>query len=367
MSVRRGEDAADTGVMSPLDDGSTLPYSWYSNTAIYELEQRRIFRRSWQFAGLTHYVEMPGDFFTCQAGQVPIVVTRDGASGLNAFVNVCRHRGSVLVNEPFGNQKSLQCSYHAWTYGLDGSLLAVPGSGRDFDRQPFHLLPVRVETWGPFIFVNLFLDCNPLAATLGSLPELTRQTGLPLDLIRPRLHRKYEIKANWKVVVDNYLECYHCRVAHPSFCDLIDLDNYVVTEYELFSTQTGPIRESARRKPYEVGGGVEAGFYAYLWPNFTINVYPGPGNLSLNIFEPIDVDHTLAKFDYCFVDSVADQAIEDFAAFIDQVQIEDTELCESVQRGLRSGMLDRGTLMLPQEKAVAHFQRLVAGAIDGGQ
>ncbi len=187
-------------------------------------------------------------------------------------------------------------------------------------------------------------------------------TGLRLDGIHRRVRRTYEIAANWKVVMDNYLECYHCPVAHPSFTDLIDLDKYVVTEYDYFSTQAGPARDSAREGKdglYELRGGVEAGFYAYLWPNFTINIYPGPGNVSLNLIVPVDEHHTLAIYEYCFADEVSEQEERDFVRFIDQVQEEDIVLCESVQRGLRSGYYDQGKLMMRREHALRHFQLLV--------
>ena len=106
-----------------------------------------------------------------------------------------------------------------------------------------------------------------------------------------------------------------------------------------------------------------AGFYAYLWPNFTLNIYPGPGNVSLNLFLPIDVNRTVAIYEYCFVDEVASAEEEDFVRFIDQVQDEDVVLCESVQRGLSSGYFDQGRLMLRREKALRHFQQLVFRAL----
>jgi phenylpropionate dioxygenase-like ring-hydroxylating dioxygenase large terminal subunit len=342
-----------------LDQGYTLPALWYTDRGIFEIEQGRIFQGTWQFVGFSEQVQRPGEFFTSFAGLVPIVVLRDG-NRLRAFVNVCRHRGSVLVGETSGSRKSLQCRYHAWTYGLDGSLVAAPGSKDEpgFDRGDFSLFSLRVETWGPFVFVNPDPAARPLAAVLGRLPALIEETGLDLGAIKPRIRKQYEIAANWKVVVDNYLECYHCKVAHPSFCDLIDVDNYVVTEYEYSSVQRAPARKGGPGAGRAARGANE-GFYAYLWPNFTINIYPGPGNVSLNLFLPVGLDRTLAIFDYCFVDDVDDGEVAKFAAFIEQVQNEDTALCESVQVGLRSGAFDQGRLMLSRESALRHFQRLV--------
>ena len=115
--------------MATIADGRTIPFDWYSDPAVLRLERERIFRRTWQYAGRTDQVAEPGAFFTCDLAGVPIVVVRDEQGGLRAFLNVCRHRGS-LVCEGEGTRASLQCPYHAWTYGLDGSLRAAPRSER---------------------------------------------------------------------------------------------------------------------------------------------------------------------------------------------------------------------------------------------
>jgi phenylpropionate dioxygenase-like ring-hydroxylating dioxygenase large terminal subunit len=354
-----------------LDAGYTLPASWYTDSSYYDREKSVVFRRSWQYVGLTEDVPGHGDFRTMTLGDVPIVVVRDADGSLRGFVNVCRHRGSTLVLEEQGCKKSIQCHYHAWTYGLNGRLLAAPGSRSepDFDPSQFSLVPIAVDTWGPLIFVNPDVDAAPLADTLGDLPRQVAEIGLDMNRIRLRQRDTYDIKANWKVVVDNYLECYHCPVAHPGFTDLIDLDQYVIREYDLFSTQTGPPTDKAKMGDaaglYTIGEGVEDGFYVYLWPNFMLNIYPGPGNVSLNLILPTATGETRAVYEYCFVDEVADSEVADFITFIDQVQREDIVLCESVQRGLRSGYIDQGKLMLSREAALRHFQRLVYRFLEG--
>lgn len=355
-------------VRAALDRGYTLPVAWYTDPAIFAAERTRIFRHCWQYVGLAEQVAQPGDFFTCAVGGVPLIVTRDAEGALRAFVNVCRHRGAQLVREERGQCKVFQCHYHAWTYNLDGSLRAAPGMREEptFDPAEFSLFAARIDSWGPFLFVNLDPAAPPLTAVLGALPDLVARTGLDLGGVKRRVRQVYDIAANWKVVVDNYLECYHCPVAHPGFSQLIDLQDYHVTEYEFFSTQGGPLRQSHGDDPlYDTSGGVKEGFYAFLWPNFTLNIYPGPGNLSLNLFLPLAPDRTLAIYEYCFADAVGAREEADFVAFIEQVQVEDVVLCESVQRGLATGYLERGKLMLRQERALRHFQRLVARFLDG--
>ncbi|MBA3822684.1 MAG: aromatic ring-hydroxylating dioxygenase subunit alpha [Ktedonobacterales bacterium] len=348
-----------------LEAGYTLPTEWYIRDEYFQREQHRVFRRTWQYVGLLEQVAKTGDFFTVQFGTTSLIIVRETETTLHAFANVCRHRGSQLIDGDSGTCTTLQCRYHAWTYRLDGSLLKAPGMADEPDFHPdqFALAAVAVDTWGPFIFVNLDAHATPLQSLLGELPTLVKQTGLALGDIRRRIRRTLEIQANWKVVVDNYLECYHCPVAHPAFCDLIDINDYHVTEYDSFSTQTGALKKSAKRGKgkhgYDASQGVTDGFYAYLWPNFTLNIYPGPGNVSLNLFVPLDTHRTLAIYDYCFADAVSDRDVADFVRFIDQVQDEDTVLCEAVQRGMRSGFFEQGKLMLSRERALRHFQHLV--------
>lgn len=360
------------GLATSLRDGYTLPSTWYTDATIFHAEKDRIFRRSWQYVGLADRLARRGDFLTYWAGDVPIVVVRDERELLRGFVNVCRHRGSQLVLDRCGTRQSIQCHYHAWTYSLDGSLCAAPGEKGEphFDRGEFSLVPVQVDTWGPFVFVNPDVGAPPLAHVLGDLPQLVNETGIDLNALRCRKRDRYDIAANWKVVVDNYLECYHCPVAHPGFSDLIDTQNYTIREYDYFSTQTGGVKQSARegrRSPYVIGEGVEDGFYVFLWPNFMVNIYPGPGNVSLNLIVPQDTERTEAEYEYLFADEVTDGEVAEFTGFIDQVQREDTVLCESVQRGLRSGFFDQGKLLLSREAALRHFQLLVYGSVTAGE
>src|SRR5215210_548784 len=223
--------------MATIADGRTIPFDWYSDPAVLRLERDRIFRRSWQYAGRTEQVAEPGSFFTCDAGGVPIVVVRDRDGLLHAFVNVCRHRGS-LVCEGEGRRETLQCPYHAWTYELDGSLRAAPRSEREtgFEKGELGLVPVSVEAWGPFVFVNPDADAPPLAEILGELPELLAGAGLALDSLR-FLHRsRSEYEANWKICCENFLECYHCQVAHPGFSKVAEAsdDAYELVESRWF-------------------------------------------------------------------------------------------------------------------------------------
>jgi phenylpropionate dioxygenase-like ring-hydroxylating dioxygenase large terminal subunit len=352
--------------MSTIADGRTIPFDWYSDPAVLRLERERIFRQTWQYAGRTDQVAEPGAFFTCDLAGIPVVIVRDEQGGLRGFLNVCRHRGS-LVCEGEGKRASLQCPYHAWTYGLDGSLRAAPRSDRvpGFEKDALGLVPVAVDSWGPFVFVNPDADAEPLAETLAELPELLGASGLDLDSLR-FLKRASgpEYAANWKVCSENYLECYHCQVAHPGFSKVVDVsvDAYVLEERRRFSTQYGPVRESWQGD-FDPRGPVARGQFHFVWPNLTINVMPGHPNLSIGPIVPTGPETTARFLDY-FVGPDVDQAwIDEMLEFDDQVGAEDRVLVERVQKGLRGGGVEHGRLMGDSERLIAHFQGLLLDAL----
>ena len=218
---------------------------------------------------------------------MPIVVVRDHDGDLNGFVNICRHRATEVA-QGRGKRETLQCPYHAWTYGLDGGLRAAPRSDREagFDRADYCLQRVAVDTWGPMVFVNRDLDAAPLASVLGDLPARVAAAGIDLGTLHFRSRSEWEIAANWKAIVENYLECYHCPTAHPGFSKLIDVDpdEYELTSGEWYSSQVGHVRESVSGNggaPYSLDEGSREAHFHYVWPTFTINVLPGPPNMCL--------------------------------------------------------------------------------------
>jgi phenylpropionate dioxygenase-like ring-hydroxylating dioxygenase large terminal subunit len=352
--------------METIADGRTIPFDWYSDPAVLRLERERIFRRAWQYAGRTDQAAGPGAFFTCDLGGVPVVVVRDEEGGLRAFLNVCRHRGS-LVCEGEGRRATLQCPYHAWTYGLDGSLRAAPRSELvpGFDKELLGLVALPVEAWGPFVFVSPDPEAAPLAETLGELPALVDASGVDLGSLR-FLKRAGgpEYAANWKVCSENFLECYHCQVAHPGFSKVVDVsvDAYELEESALFSTQYGPVRETWKGD-FDPRGPIERGQFHFLWPNVTINLMPGQPNLSIGPIVPTGPETTARFLDY-FVGPEVEQAwIDDMLEFDDQVGAEDRVLVERVQKGLRGGGIEHGRLMGDSERLIAHFQGLLLDAL----
>jgi phenylpropionate dioxygenase-like ring-hydroxylating dioxygenase large terminal subunit len=343
----------------------SLPWAWYADADVLRREGERIFARSWQYVGHKEQIGETGGFFTATAGQIPVVVTRARDGELRAFLNVCRHRGHVVATGS-GARETLQCPYHAWTYGLDGRLRAAPRSDREpgFDNDDLGLKQIQVDTWGPFVFVNPDPEALPLAAALGDVPAQLAQI-LDVNALEFRFRTEFELDANWKISCENFLECYHCAVAHPGFSAAVDVspDAYRLSADGLVSSQVGPLRQNGNS--FLADGEVPRSQFHFLWPNFGLNVFPGHPNLSCGPMVPLGPERTGRFLDYFFAPEVDQEWIDELVAFDNQVGTEDRALVEGVQRGVRSGILTEGRLLSESEQLVAHFQRLCAEALAG--
>jgi phenylpropionate dioxygenase-like ring-hydroxylating dioxygenase large terminal subunit len=342
-----------------------VPWSWYSDPEVLRLEQERVFARAWQYVGHSGQVTENGTYFTSSVGALPVVVTRDREGRLNAFANVCRHRGfQVAVGE--GARETLQCGYHAWTYDLDGSLRAAPRANREqgFDADELSLRRIQVDAWGPFLFANPDLGAPPLADTLRDLPEQVVAVGIDVDGLEFRLRSEFSVDANWKIVCENFLECYHCAVAHPGFTGLVDVapDSYRLEIGETFSSQRGPLRENGRAA-YDAAGEVGHSQFHFIWPSTGINIFPGKPNLSIGPMIPAGPARTDRFLDYFFGQGVDRAWVDELLAFDDQIGREDRALVEGVQRGVSAGAIERGKLLAESEQLVADFQRRVVAAL----
>jgi choline monooxygenase len=343
----------------------TLPYSWYVDPEVLQLEQDRIFRSAWQYAGHTGEAPEPGSYFTTRAGRTPVLVTRARDGELRAFLNVCRHRG-FPVAEGAGRRETIQCPYHAWTYGLDGSLRAAPRSEEEphFPQDELGLCRVAVDTWGPFLFVNVSHDPEPLAEALGSMPAQVAELGLDVASLHFYTRWETEVAANWKIVCENFLECYHCQVAHPQLASLIDVsaDAYALSTDGRLSSQRGPVRTGGATTMH-LDGELPRSQFHFLWPNLGVNIFPGKPNISIGPMVPVAPDRTYRFLDYFFGPDVEQEWIDELMAFDDQVGIEDRGLVEGVQRGIASGGLEHGYLMGRSEQLIGHFQSLTRAAL----
>jgi phenylpropionate dioxygenase-like ring-hydroxylating dioxygenase large terminal subunit len=337
----------------------TVPWSWYSDPAILALELERIFHRSWQYAGHLGELQGPGSYFASETGPVPIVITLDTDGELRGFVNVCRHRGAIVATDA-RRRGTIQCPYHAWTYGLDGRLRAAPRSDQDpaFDAGERCLLPVSVGTWGPFVFANPDPHAEPLSDVLGDLPELVAQHGLDVDSLKFDRRVRYELKANWKIALENYLECIHCPVNHPGLVEVIDERRMELDAAGLRASQFTPVhpRSLDGRGPIDAHGVVGSAQNHLWYPTLKFNVLPGHPNLSIGPLWPTSPGTSAAYLDYWFADGVEQEWIDDVFALDTQIGAEDTALVEAAQQGTSSGMVERGWVLGGPEALIGHFQ-----------
>jgi choline monooxygenase len=357
-----------------LEQASTLPSRYYLDPAVLERERDRIFARTWQLVAHWDDLARPGDFVPVSVLDEPIVVVHGTDGRLRAFYNVCRHRaGQVALTR--GNRRALQCRYHGWTYALDGSLRTAPEMEQTsgFDPADFGLQPVRVDRFGPFVFVNLDDDAPDLASVLGGIPAEVAAAGFDLSAMSRVERRDYVIECNWKVYVDNYLEGYHIPIAHPGLFREIDYDAYRIETYAWHSRQHAPVRElkpgqeiGRDRRYLRSPDGEEDALYYWVFPNTMFNLYPD--NMSTNVILPLGHDRTLTIFEWYFAQPGSGggwESMQQTIAFSDEIQREDIVLCEQVQRGLRSASYDRGRFSALRENGVHHFQRLVWRALEG--
>jgi ferredoxin-NADP reductase/phenylpropionate dioxygenase-like ring-hydroxylating dioxygenase large terminal subunit len=355
-----------------VDRGESLPVAWYTDPAFTELELQKIFRNTWQYVGPLCELANVGDFISGFAGNVPVAVVRD-ETGLNGFVNVCRHRRHQVMKGR-GNANMLQCGYHAWTYDLTGCLRGVPRSQHEpnFNLEDYPLLRARAEALGPWVFVNLNPNAHPISYYFGDVLGMIAQSGLDLDSLQHWQREEWEARANWKTMVENFLECYHCAVAHPSFSAAIDVrpENYALTTYDWMLSQVGNVRESALEgkslvKIYDVRGALVEAQYHFLWPNFTVSINPGVPNLSIDVWYPHGPNAARGFSEHYFGPGVTRQKAEEMIAFNAEVGDEDDELTNSVQLGLISGLPETGRFLTQAEHLAVDFMKLVVGAMTG--
>jgi len=326
----------------------TLPGAWYTDPAVLERERAAVLRAGWQYVGSAADVAEPGSFMAADLAGLPIVVTRDTDGALHGLVNVCRHRGA-LVAEGCGRRKTLQCRYHGWTYRLDGTLHRSPGMDAPDDVR---LPAIGVATLGPLLFATADPDPEPLEAVLAPFLAMLRDVARvdPEGMVlRRRL--EHRIEANWKVVVENFIECYHCPLVHSETLPGFGGDDYRVGQFGPLHTQELDAQEFC---------------FAYLYPATQLSAYGREGAFVARAIVPDGHRATRVALDYWFTPDADDAAADAYVDWFERVIGEDVPLCESVQVGLESGALPQGLLNPDAESGLAAFQRLLAADLDGG-
>ena len=350
-----------------IHKATTLPGSFYHDESIYELQKNSLFPSSWQWIASSDALRSPGQIFPFRfmPGLLdePLMFAMGGADELRCLSNVCTHRGNLLVHKACKVPR-IRCRYHGRLFGLDGCMEHMPefAGVEGFPGNTDDLASIPWAQLGKHLFVNLggapsFDEwIGPVANRLGWLPI----NGFMLDSGKSKT---YEINANWALYVDNYLEGFHIPFVHPGLNSVLDFGSYEEEMYQWGTLQVGVAKpgEAVFDLPEtspDYGKNIAA-YYYWLFPNTMLNFYPW--GLSINVVRPIGIDRTQVSF----ITYVWKPELVQFGAGadLDQVEKEDEEVVEAVQKGIRSRFYDRGRYSPTREKGVHHFHRLLVNSL----
>jgi Rieske 2Fe-2S family protein len=368
-------------VRRPYRAASLLPGRTYHDPSIFEWERNTFLRGDWVIVGREAQAADPGTYFLAELDGEPILVVRGRDAQLRAFYNVCRHRGTAVVEEPAGKAVRFQCPYHAWIYDLDGTLVRAKHTEDldDFTFEGFGLGPISLETWQGFVVLNLDPQATPLADQLGDLvPHLAR---FDFASLRPARHLEYDVAANWKFIAENYSECYHCPGLHPQLNKLTPYD--LGGDYEPNGAWQGGWQEliaGAETMALDGGQGSRRGrpampgitpqderriYYYVVWPTAFLSIHPdyllvhllipdGPARTRV-VCELLFPPATIARPDFDPTDAIA---------FWDLTNSQDWHVCELQQKGTASRSWTQGRYS-NQEASVHAFDLMVADRYAG--
>ncbi|MEY4361222.1 MAG: hypothetical protein RL391_528 [Actinomycetota bacterium] len=322
----------------------TLPASWYSDPAVYSHERSAIWAHRWIMFCTTAELQKPGDYVADEIAGWPLIAIVTPEGELRAFHNVCPHRAGVILWPGSGRSGNLVCRYHGWAFGWDGALK----SARDFGAteppciEDNSLKAVRVETWGPLVFVCLDPEASPLSDEIGLLDEHVRRHDFDGFHYGHRVTR--ELACNWKTYVDNYLEGYHVQLLHPLLNSAIDMSTYRVSipDPTFCLHEAGPVE-----------GSTSAGVWVFKYPNLAVNVYSDGMNIERIV--PLSKDRTAVVYDY-FAYDLSPERMEQMVEMSNVTLDEDQMIAELVQRNLDAGVYRKGLLSPKHETGLAWFQ-----------
>ncbi len=337
----------------------------------HAVDQETIIKRTWQWVCHIENLRDVGSFVTADIAGQPICIIRNKDKTLGAFFNVCKHRAMKLLHDHAGQTSRITCPYHGWTYDLGGQLIVAPATEHliDFDTKTICLDRIQVEVFCGFVFVNLDPKAPSLASLSGALAD-------EIDFWVPDIERltfakrlNYQIQANWKNVVDNFLECYHCPIAHKDFCTLVDMNTYKVTTHGIYSSHMAEAGKGDNSAYTVDQASVRDHAVWWLWPNTCLMRYPGRGNLIVMQIIPVSPGYCLETYDFFFETSIPTEAEKEAIDYLDNVlQAEDIWIVEHVQRGMSTTAFEQGRIIYDpagsgkSEHAVHHFHGLVLEA-----
>jgi phenylpropionate dioxygenase-like ring-hydroxylating dioxygenase large terminal subunit len=346
----------------------TLPQRYFVSPEIFATEQAAIFSAQWVLVGHQSQIAKAGDYFVQEAAGESLIMVRDQKAEVRGFYNVCRHRGTRLCEDQTGHFSTIQCPYHAWTYGLDGRLVGAPHMDkvRGFDRVEYSLHPINLALWEGFIFVNLADDPTPLEKVLASLAGKFSHWNLPK--LRSAKRIEYDVRANWKLIFENYSECYHCPGVHPALQKLTPSD---LAENDLCEGPfLGGFMPITKGHSLTITGNAcalpvgdvkgedhDRIFYYSIFPNMLLSMHPD--YVMLHQLWPQAPERTLILCDWFFNPEAFDRADfhpNDAIEFWDMTNKQDWHVCELSQQGIASRAYQPGPYS-PRESIPAAWDR----------
>lgn len=346
----------------------TLHTDFYTDPAMYQLAKEKLFVPSYQFIGDQHAVAGIGYChpFTFLEGYLnePLVLTKDSNGALHCLSNVCTHRGTIVVHEPC-KVSQLRCRYHGRSFALDGRFKSMPEfkEVKDFPAPSDNLTQLPVKQWGPWLFASL----QPGADPAPYLEDMISRVGwLPVNEFKPRpdLSKDYVVKAHWALYCENYLEGFHIPFVHAGLNAVIDFGNYTTETFRYSNLQLGIAKDEddifdlpASSPDY---GKKVAAYYFFVFPNMMFNFYPW--GLSINIVQPLTIDRCKVSFlTYVWKE---DKFNTGAGSDLNTVEMEDEEVVEAVQTGVRSRFYGHGRYSVTREQGTHHFHRIISSLLN---
>ncbi|MFC4591338.1 aromatic ring-hydroxylating oxygenase subunit alpha [Sphaerisporangium corydalis] len=357
---------------------ATLSGGLYTDENIFALEQQRIFESMWFCAARSADLARPGAYRTVQVGRESVIVSRAKDGSVRAFLNVCRHRGARLCTEESGEvRRAFTCAYHAWTYDLDGRLIAAPNLTKmpDIDRVAYGLVNVHVREWLGYVWVCLAdeppsFEQDVLGAVVTRLGDLASIENYGIEDLKVGRRIVYDVKANWKLIVENFMECYHCATIHPELTEVLPefADGYAAQYFvghgasfaagvEGFTVDGSPgvdripgVSEDQDRRYYAIT----------IKPQVFVNLVPD--HAIVHRMYPLAADRTIVECDWLFLPEVVDGGADlgPSVELFHKVNVQDFDACERCQPGMSSRAYARGGVLVPSEHHIAIFHDWVA-------
>ncbi len=362
----------------------TLPGRSYTDPTVFQQEQARIFETYWFAAARSADIDGPGSFRTVDVGRENVLIVRGRDRALRAFLNVCRHRGARVCMEQSGTgRRKLQCGYHAWTYSLDGALVAAPNLTQmeDVDRSRYGLIPVHLREWLGYVWVSLAeeppsFEDTVVGAVAGRLGDADVIDDWGIDRLDVGRRITYDVKANWKLIVENFMECYHCATIHPELTEVLPefADGYAA---QYFVGHGAAFGEDVQGFTVDGSEGVAAlpgvdaehdrKYYAItVNPQVFINLVPD--HVIFHRMYPVAADRTVVECDWLYLPEVVAKGLDltRSVELFHRVNEQDFDAAERCQLAADSRAYARGGVLVPSEHHIGLFHEWVTQQLDPG-